>query len=118
MLRSTSELLARASATAERLRAAGKNERANRFCGRAEVVITRHAARHGDSVPVLYVSSDEKWLTTWPGNRVARLYVTGKARGFNCALTCYSAVIEGRSYHGRGLGPQMSLRLHAGRVVK
>jgi hypothetical protein len=113
----THDLLARATATAERLRAAGKHDLANRFSGRAEVVITRHAARQGTLIPTLYVSSDGQWLTTWPGNRVARLYVTGKARGFNCELTCYSATIEGRHYYGRGLGPCMYLNLKAGKRV-
>jgi hypothetical protein len=113
----TQELHARASAMAERWRAKPHNtDRVNRALGRAEVIITRHAARAGDVVPALYVSSDGQWLTTWPGQRVARLYVTGKARGFNCELTCYSAIIEGRNYYGRGLGPGMYLRLHAGRV--
>ncbi len=113
----TQDLLKRAQATAERLRAAGQTDRANRFCGRAEVVITRHAARAGELIPTLYVSSDEQWITTWPGNKVARLYVTGKARGFNCKLTCYSCTIEGRTYYGRGLGPGMYLRMRAGKRV-
>lgn len=67
---------------------------------------------------MLYVSSDGQWLTTWMGNRIARLTVTGSARGFNTPLICYSATIEGRNYHGRGLGPNMYIRMHAGRVVK
>lgn len=106
---------------AERWRARPHNtDRVNRAVGRLEVIITRHAARQGGLVPLLYVTETNGvlWLTTWPGNRVARLYVTGKARGFNCKLTCYSATIEGRNYHGRGLGPGMCLRLHAGRVVQ
>ncbi len=108
----TVALVARAQRTADRLRAAGQSERANRFCGRAEVCITRHAARLGELVPTLYVSSDGRWLTTWPGNRVARLEVTGAARGFNgVKLTCYAATIEGRRYHGRGLGAGMYLNL-------
>lgn len=117
----TSELHERASAMAARWRARPHNtDRVNRAVGRLELIITRHAARQGGLVPVLYVTQepDGLWLTTWPGNRVARLYVTGKARGFNCELTCYSATIEGRNYYGRGLGVGMYLRLHAGRVVK
>ena len=114
---STRELFARANATAERLRAAGQNDRANRYCGRAEVVIARHAARLGDTVPTLYVSSDGQWLTTWPGNRVARLYTTGTVRAFGAKLTCYSATIEGRNYYGRGQGPNMFINLRAGKVV-
>jgi hypothetical protein len=109
---STRMLLERAQRTADRLRAAGKSDRANRFCGRAEVVITRNAARNGELVPTLYVSSDGRWLTTWPGNRVAPLAVTGSARGFHgVKLTCYRATIEGRVYHGRGQGPGMYINL-------
>lgn len=116
MHQSTRDLFTRAQATAERIRAAGKC--ANRYCGRAEVVITRHAARLGDLVPTLYVSGDGQWLTTWVGNRIARLHATGKAPAFGCMLTCYSATIEGRHYYGRGHGPGMYLRLRAGKVVR
>lgn len=116
MLQSTRLLLERAEKTADRLRATGNVDRANRFCGRAEAVITRHCARHGEPLPTLYVSSDGKRLTTWPGNTVARLEVTGTARGFHgVKLTCYAATIEGRRYHGRGQGPGMYLNLHASR---
>lgn len=116
---STLALLERAKRTAERLHAAGKTERANRFNGRAEVVIARHCARLGELLPTLYVVAAHGGfnLTTWPGNFVARLEVTGKARGFNCELTCYAAVIEGRRYYGRGHGPNMYLNLRPGKVV-
>lgn len=107
---------------AERWRARPHNtDRVNRAVGRLEVIITRHAARQGGLVPVLYVtqSPDGLWLTTWPGNRIARLSVNGTTRGFHgVKLTCYSATIEGRNYYGRGLGVGMYLRLHAGKVVK
>jgi hypothetical protein len=76
-------------------------------------------ARNGELVPTLYVTQDPDglWLTTWPGNRVARLYAVGKAPAFNCTLTCYSATIEGRNYYGRGHGPGMYLNLRPGKVV-
>lgn len=127
MLQSTRELLARATATAERLRAGGKHDRANRFCGRAEVAIARHCARHCALLPTLYVNQvpgehpahPRFTLTTWPGNFVACLEVTGQARGFNGArLTCYAATIEGRRYYGRGLGPGMYLNLRPGKLVR
>jgi hypothetical protein len=128
---STQALLERAFMTSVRLRNEGKTDLANRFSGRAEVVIARHAARMGDLLPTLYVtvergvspcgvpapSLDKHSLTTWMGNHVARLEVTGTARAFNCKLTCYAAVIEGRRYYGRGHGPGMYLNLRPGKVV-
>lgn len=127
MKASTRILHERARRTAARWRAAGANpDRVNRYCGRAEVIITRHAARLGDPIPTLYVhfepgvspcgvptaSLDRHTLVTWPGNRIAPLEVTGTANGFNGAkLYCYSATIEGRRYYGRGLGPGMYLNL-------
>lgn len=110
----------RARRAAARWRARGANtDRVNRYCGRAEVIITRHAARAGALVPTLYVSSDGRTLTTWPGNVVAPLEVTGTARGFHgVELTCYRAVIEGRAYHGRGLGAGMYLNLRPGKVAR
>lgn len=113
----TTELNQRASKTIDRLRSEGKSERANRFAGRAERVITRAAARAGELLPTLYVSYDGQWLITWPGNRVARLETTGKAPAFHCTLICYSAVIEGRRYYGRGLGNGMYLNLRPGKKV-
>lgn len=115
---SVKELHARASAMAERWRAKPHNtDRVNRAVGRCEVIITRHAARNGERVPTLYVSG--QWLTSWPGNRVARIYVTGTARGFNgVKLTCYSATIEGRNYYGRGLGDGMYINLRPGKVTR
>lgn len=128
MHRTTEALMMRAQRTADRLRLAGDNERANRFSGRAEVVIARHCARIGDLLPTLYVTLvpldplkcggdnvDRYWLTTWPGNKVAPLEVTGKARAFNCQLTCYAATIEGRRYIGRGHGPTMYLNMRPSR---
>lgn len=115
MHRSTKHMLHRAEKTAKRLRDAGQNDRANRFCGRAEVAIARHCARIGDLLPTLYVSSDGKWLQTWPGNKVARLEATGTAPAFNVKLTCYRATIEGRVYIGRGHGPCMYLNMRPSR---
>lgn len=112
-------LQSRAFAIANKWRAVGANiDRVNRFCGRAEVIITRHAARAGEIIPTLYVSSNGRTLQTWPGNTVAPLSVTGYVRGFNgVKLTCYAAVIEGRRYHGRGFGNGMYLRLRPGKTV-
>ena len=108
----THDLHTRAQAMADRWRARPHNtDRVNRAVGRLEVIITRHAAQRGELIPTLYVSSDGQWLTTWPGNRVAPLSVTGKARGFNCELICYRATICGRTYYGRGLGRSMYLNL-------
>lgn len=127
MQASTRALHDRASKTAARYRAAGANtDRVNRYCGRAEVIITRLAARLGELVPTLYVkvergvspcgrptpSLDRHSLTTWAGQHVAPLEVTGTARGFHgVKLTCYSATIEGRRYYGRGQGGGMYLNL-------
>jgi hypothetical protein len=115
----TKELHARASAMLERYRSRIHNiDRVNRAAGRAERIITRHAARNGELLPTLYVSSCGRWLTTWPGQKVAVLQTTGKARGFHgVKLTCYSATIEGRNYFGRGLGPGMYINLRPGKVV-
>lgn len=123
---STQALLERAFQASVRLRQQGKSDLANRFSGRAEVVITRHAARLGDLVPTLYVKAlppehggyPRHVLTTWMGNVIAPLEITGKAPAFGCTLTCYAAVIEGRRYYGRGHGPNMYLNLRPGRVVK
>lgn len=125
---STTRLLQRANKTADRLRAAGQNDRANRFCGRAEVAIANHCARIGDLLPTLYVTLeprdpskvggnnvDRHWLTTWMGNRVARLEVTGTAPAFNVRLTCYRATIQGRVYIGRGHGPGLYLNMRPSR---
>jgi hypothetical protein len=103
----------RADAIAKRYRDSGaNNDRVNRFCGRAEVIITKLAARKGETIPTLYVSGDGRTLQTWPGNHIAALTVTGKVHGFNgTRLTCYSAVIEGRRYYGRGLGNGMCINL-------
>lgn len=111
-------LYARAQRTAERLRAAGKNDRANRFCGRAEVVTTRYAARRGETVPTLYISSCGHWLQTWPGNKVARVHATGTVRFNGAKLTCYCATLEGRNYYGRSQGAGMFINLRAGALVK
>lgn len=115
----TAQVRDRALALAEKWRARPHNtDRVNRAVGRLEVIITKYAARSGELLPVLYVSETELWLTTWPGNCVARLRVTGSARGFHgVKLTCYSAVIEGRNYYGRGLGPGMYINLRPGKVV-
>lgn len=104
-------LLDRAEKVADCLRNAGKVDRANRFCGRAEVVIARQCARLGEVLPTLYVSGDGKWLTSWPGTKVARLETRGTARAFHTKLTCYRTTIEGRVYIGRGLGPGMYLNM-------
>lgn len=121
MLQSTRELLTRAQRTAERLREAGRHDRANRFSGRAEVVIARHCARHGEPLPTLYVREGGRScadLVTWMGNRVAYVEIRGTARGFHgVKLYCYRAVIEGRAYHGRGQGPGMYLNLRPGKRV-
>lgn len=114
----TQELHARASAMLAKYRARIHNiDRVNRAAGRAERIITLHAARRGELLPTLYVSSDGRWLTTWPGQRIAVLQTTGKAPAFGCELTCYGATIEGRRYYGRGHGPGMYLNLRPGKVV-
>lgn len=128
MHRSTKHMLHRAEKTAKRLRAAGKDDLANRFCGRAEVAIANHCARIGDLLPTLYVklerrdpskvggdNVDRHWLTTWMGNKVALLEVTGTAPAFNARLTCYRATIQGRTYIGRGLGPGLYLNMRPSR---
>jgi hypothetical protein len=51
-------------------------------------------------------------LTTWHGDFIAGLAITGKARGFNgVELTCYAIDYQGRRYHGRGLGEGMAVKL-------
>jgi hypothetical protein len=107
------------------------SDRVNRAVGRAQAIIERHAARNGEKLGALYVSEQprrlqqiagkpktELWLTTWTGQRLARLYVTGTAYGFHGArLTCYSCTLEGRNYFGRGQGPGMLLMLRPGKPV-
>jgi len=51
-----------------------------------------------------YPSQDEKTLRTWDGVTLGRLRITGHAR----------AVIDGFTYHGRGSGAGMLLRLRKG----
>jgi hypothetical protein len=113
----TKSLHSRAAKIAAKWRASGANtDRVNRFCGRAEVIITRHAARAGELIPTLYVSSDGRTLQTRPGNTIAPLSVTGMAYGFGgVKLTCYRTMIEGRRYYGRGLGAGMYLNLRPGK---
>lgn len=117
MQESTLDLAARIERRAQAIRRTGKC--ANRYVGRAQVVLVRHAARLGDTLPTLYVTGKggETWLTTWTGNRIARIYATGQARAFNVTLTCYSATICGRRYYGRGHGPGMYINLRAGKAV-
>lgn len=115
------KLWQRAEAMGKRWRAKPHSaDRVNRAMGRAERIITLHCARLGERVPLLYVSEERGalWLTTWPGTRVARLTVTGKAPAFNCELTCYSATICGRNYYGRSHGPGMYINLRAGKLVR
>ncbi len=88
-------------------------ERLNRYLGRCEVILCRIAARRGEPLPTLYVSklADGLWLTSWPGTKVAKLEVRGKARAFRTELTCYRCTIEGRVYIGRGLGESMYVNM-------
>jgi len=88
-------------------------ERLNRYLGRCEVILCRIAARRGEPLPTLYVSklADGLWLTSWPGTKVAKLEVRGKARAFRTELTCYRCTIEGRVYIGRGLGEGMYINM-------
>jgi len=63
-----------------------------------------------------YPSTDGKTLNTWDGQPMGPLEVTGKARGFHgVKLTCYKAKIDGHTYHGRGLGSGMLLKLRKGK---
>lgn len=106
-------------------------DRVNRAAGRLERIIARRCAQVGEPLPTLYVSqaprklqqiageaTTQLWLTTWPGNRVARLTVTGTSPAFGGRLTCYGCVVEGRYYYGRGLGPGMYINMRPGRKVK
>lgn len=117
MLPSTRALLERAERRASQIT---DTDRANRYRGRCERVIVRHCARHGELLPTLYVKALEPErgghprhvLTTWPGNVIGALEVTGHARGFHgVKLTCYAITIEGRRYIGRGHGPGLYLNL-------
>ena len=63
---------------------------------------------------LVYVSDDGKRAQTWEGADLGPLTVTGYAHGFGgTRLTCYRAQIAGRTWHGRGQGPCMCLRLRA-----
>lgn len=58
-------------------------------------------------------------LRTWNGAWICDLETTGAARGLNAAkLVCYSAVVDGHKWHGRGLGIGMVLTLRRGARVK
>lgn len=77
-----------------------------------------------------YVSQDAKppegfpyepcqlWLTTWDGQKLARLARTGSARGFyGTKLECYETRVPfaGYYWHGRGLGVGCCIKLRRGR---
>lgn len=105
-----------ANQVAQRWRKRGANsDRVNRYLGRVDAIRTRIAARAGDLLPTLYVREGEGYhaeLTTWTGQVVGTVQITGKARGFHgVKLYCYSAILEGRRYYGRGQGPGMYLNL-------
>jgi hypothetical protein len=115
-------IVSHANRVAERWRKRGaKTDRVNRYLGRVDAIRTRIAARAGEPLPVLYVREGEGYhaeLTTWAGQVVGKVEIRGTARGFHgVKLYCYRAVIEGRSYHGRGQGPGMYLNLRPGKVV-
>ena len=62
--------------------------------------------------------STQSFLTTWKGERIARLIWTGYARGFRrTRLECYSTAepIAGFHWYGRGLGAGCALKLRRGR---
>jgi hypothetical protein len=112
-----------ANQVADRWRKRGaKTDRVNRYLGRVDAIRALIAARAGDLVPTLYVKATavpgHVVLTTWTGTFVTGARVTGEARGFHgVKLYCYSAVIEGRRYHGRGQGPGMYLNMRPGKRV-
>ena len=71
---------------------------------------------------VAYVTRNEYgqyWLTTWNGERLARLHKSGESRtGFHgTMLESFKTVepIAGYHWYGRGLGAGMMLRLRRGR---
>lgn len=119
-------IVGHANLVADRWRKRGANTgRVNRYLGRVDAIRTRIAARDGDRLPVLYVKGEmgirpdvRVVLTTWTGKRVGYAQVTGTVRGFHgVKLYCYSTVIEGRHYYGRGQGPGMYVNLRPGKRV-
>ena len=70
---------------------------------------------------IAYVEANEfgqYWLTTWHGQRLARLHKSGECWGFNgTKLECFktSEPISGYHWYGKGLGAGMMLRLNRGR---
>lgn len=121
---SQAQIVGHATLVASRWRKRGASvDRVNRYLGRVDAIRTRYAARAGERLPTLYVQTRmvggyiRRFLTTWTGLAVAQLEETGKARAFNCELTCYATVIEGRRYSGRGHGPGMYLNMRPGKVV-
>lgn len=110
---------------ADALREMDRSEEANKLAGLANVASIHHEAAAGLPISA-YVTNipgispcgvpesmlDRNTLTTWMGDFVAALEITGTARGFNgVKLTCYRCIINGRTYIGRGLGPGMYLNL-------
>lgn len=70
---------------------------------------------------IAYVSLNEQgqyWLTTWQGERLARLHCSGVSRGFWSTRLEHFRTIEpiaGFYWYGKGLGVGMMLRLRKGR---
>jgi hypothetical protein len=116
-------IVGHANQVADRWRKRGaSHDRVNRYLGRVDAIRALIAARSGDLVPTLYVKETavpgHVVLTTWTGTFVSGARITGEARGFHgVKLYCYSTVIEGRRYHGRGLGNGMCLNLKPGKRV-
>lgn len=60
------------------------------------------------------------WLIKWDGGTITSLRLVRKHRGGFGRQTMYawSAEYDGKRFHGRNLGPNMLLRMRAGRRVK
>ena len=61
-------------------------------------------------------------LTTWGGETIAPLTLVrtwkqyGCFGGFPCTIYAWSCTVNGRKYSGRNAGPQIFLRMRAGKV--
>lgn len=122
-MNASAAIVGHATLVADRWRKRGaSSERVNRYLGRVDAIRTRVAARAGEPLPTLYVREGSGYhaeLTTWAGNVVGKVEIRGTARGFHgVKLYCYRAVIEGRAYHGRGLGPGMYVNMRPGKAGK
>jgi hypothetical protein len=65
-----------------------------------------------DDLLIGYVSADGTKLNTWSGDVLGPAWCVGTYRGFwRSTVRCYRVRFAGRTWHGRGSGPGMLIRL-------